>query len=235
MSVSAEVLRELHRIHRQLSDLHDRLERGPRQIKARQSNVKQQETVLVGVQAKVLETKKLADQKQLDLKAGENKILDWKAKLNACSSNREYQTLVEQIAAAEMANSVLADEILEGLEKIDLLGIEVQQAESDLAAVRTDLAKFRDSVAAEAKILQGEVERLEAELAQAEKELPATIKVDYQRVMRAKGAEGMAAVEDLVCQGCGQKITINMHNDMLLLRPTFCRACGCLLYVSEQS
>ena len=53
------------------------------------------------------------DRKQLDLKASELRIADWKVKLNTCSSNKEYQTMNEQIAAAEMAGSVLADEILE--------------------------------------------------------------------------------------------------------------------------
>lgn len=233
MSVSAEVLRELHRLHTQLSDLNDRLARGPRQIAARQANVNQQEAALTASHQKVLENKKLCDQKQLDLKASENKILDWKTKLNGCTSNREYQTLVEQIAAAEMANSVLADEILESLEKVDNLSAEVQEAEKNLAAVKNDLVKFRDSVTAEAELLKGDIARLENELAGVEKKLPSTLKDDYQRVIRNKGAEGMAAVEDLVCLGCGHKITLNMQNDLLLERPTFCKACGCLLYIAE--
>ena len=60
-----------------------------------------------------------ADQKQLQLKAGEEKIKDLKRKLNAAASNREYQILKEQIAADDMAKSVLEDEIIEALEKID--------------------------------------------------------------------------------------------------------------------
>ncbi len=233
MSVSATVLRELHRIHIQLSDLNDRLARGPRQVKARQSNVTQQETALAAAQDRVKEAKKLTDQKQLDLKTSEQKILDWRTKLNACSSNREYQTFVEQIAAAEMANSVLADEILEGMEKIDQLVLEVKETENSLAAVKNDLLKFRDTVAAESSVISGDVARLEAELAEAESKLPTTLKDDYKRVIRGKGAEGMASVEDMVCQGCGQQITLNMQNDLLLSHAIFCRSCGCLLYLTE--
>ena len=39
MAVTAAALRELHRIHRQLSDLRERKERGPKQIKAREANL----------------------------------------------------------------------------------------------------------------------------------------------------------------------------------------------------
>ncbi len=233
MSVSTAVLRELHRIHTQLSDLNERLARGPRQVKARQANVAQQEALLTAAQDRVKDAKKILDHKQLDLKTSEQKIVDYRVKLNGANSNREYQTFVEQIAAAEMANSVLADEILEGMDKIDQLAVQVKEAETALAAVKNDLLKYRDSVAAESAIVQGDITRLEAELAEAEKNLPATLKDDYRRVIQGKGAEGMASVEDMVCQGCGQQITLNMQNDLLLSRPIFCKSCGSLLYLAE--
>ncbi|MDZ4658785.1 MAG: phospholipase [Bythopirellula sp.] len=233
MSVSATVLRELHRIHTQLSDLNERLARGPRQVKARQSNVTQQEAALAAAQERVKEARKLTDQKQLNLKTSEQKIVDYRTKLNTSNSNREYQMFVEQIAAAEMANSVLADEILEGMEKIDQLVLEVKEAENSLTAVKNDLLKYRDNVAAECAVVSGDVARLEVELAEAEKALPATLRDDYQRVIRGKGAEGMASVEDMVCQGCGQQITLNMQNELLLSHAIFCRSCGCLLYLAE--
>ena len=81
-----------------------------------------------------------ADQKQLQLKAGEEKIKDLKRKLNAAASNREYQILKEQIAADEMANSVLEDEILEALEKIDQFQAKIAEAEAALAAARQKAA-----------------------------------------------------------------------------------------------
>ena len=46
MTVTAEVLRELHRIHRQLSDLRDRHQRGPKQLRASEASVKKMEADL---------------------------------------------------------------------------------------------------------------------------------------------------------------------------------------------
>src|SRR3954465_8809346 len=112
MNLTAAALRELHRIHQQLSDLRERLERGPKQIKARQTNLTQSEERLAKSQADVKAARVSADQKQLLLRTNEGKILDLRAKLNACGTNREYQALKDQIAADEMAGSVLADEIL---------------------------------------------------------------------------------------------------------------------------
>jgi hypothetical protein len=233
MSVSAAVLRELHRIHGQLADLRERLDRGPRQVKARETNVANFEASFAAAQENVKQTKKAIDQKQLDLRVGENKIIDLKTKLNVCSSNKEYQALLEQIAASEMTNSVLADEILEAMEKADQLEAAVGTAKQHLESARTELGKCRDAVTEEAGRVRSDIERLEGELVAAEKQLPIEIKDDYRRVIRGKGADGMAPIEDGVCQACGYTVTLNMQNEMLLSKPVFCKSCGCLLYPQE--
>jgi predicted nucleic acid-binding Zn-ribbon protein len=234
MAVTAESLRELHRIHRQLADLRERLERGPRQIKAREINVSKFTLAQSEAQKTVQKTRIAADQKQLELKASEGRIDDWKAKLNGCSSNKEYQTLLEQIAAAEMAGSVLADEILEALERIDQLGVVASKADELLRSGQKELLKCRNEVAEDTEIANRDISRLDIELAEAESNLPAEFKSDYQRVIRSKGAEGMAEVEGQVCLGCGQQITLNMQNNLMMDRLVFCTSCGCLLYVGEK-
>jgi predicted nucleic acid-binding Zn-ribbon protein len=230
MAVSAELLETLHRIHRQLGDLRDRRDRGPRQVKAREANVAKLEAELAAAQEAVKQAKLIGDRKQLDLKASEQRIADWKVKLNTCNSNKEFQTMKEQIAAAEMAGSVLQDEILESMERVDQLEVGVKEAKERVAASKTDLAKFRDAVGAESQVVLGDIKRLEGELAEAEKGLPADFRGDYDRVIRAKGADGMARMEDGNCEGCGQSITINQQNNLLLSKAVFCTACGRLLY-----
>jgi uncharacterized protein len=230
MAVTAETLETLHRIHRQLGDLRDRHERGPRQIRARESNVAKLDAELAVAQDAVKQAKLLGDRKQLDLKSSEQRIEDWKVKLNTCNSNKEFQTMKEQIAAAEMAGSVLQDEILEIFERVDVLEAAVAEVKERLVAGKNDLTKFRDSVAQEGQSIVGDIKRLEAELIDAEKCLPADFRADYDRVIRAKGADGMARMDGGSCEGCGQSVTLNQQNYLMLSRPVFCTACGRLLY-----
>jgi predicted nucleic acid-binding Zn-ribbon protein len=231
MSITAAALRELHRIHQQLAELRDRLERGPKQVRAREANVAQLEARLAESRERAKQTQMALDRKQLDLKAGEQKVIDLRVKLNTANNNREYQALLEQIAAAEMAGSVLQDEILEGLDKLDQLGVGVKDAEKNLAAGKQELGKARQAIESSAATIRDDLTRLEGELAQAEKALPAEIKIDYQRIVRSKGADSLAAVEDGVCIGCGQQITLNMQNELKLSKLVFCKTCGRLLYL----
>ena len=234
MTIPAAVFRDLHRIHRQLADLHGRMERGPQQVRIRDVNVARLNDSLAQAREKVKQTRMSVDRKQLDLKSGEIKIVDLKAKLNACSTNKEYQALLEQINAAEMANSVFTDEILEGLEKIDELEALVVTAEKSIAIGQQELDKVKRDVEGTADSIRGDVARLDAELATVEASLPMEFKGDYRRVLRGKGAEGLAAVEDGCCGGCGQQITLNMQNELLMSKLVPCKSCGRLLYMPEK-
>jgi predicted nucleic acid-binding Zn-ribbon protein len=186
MSITAAALRELHRIHQQLADLRDRLERGPKQVRIREANVAQLEARLAEARERAKQLQMAIDRKQLDLKSGEQKVLDLRVKLNGANNNREYQAFLEQIAAAEMAGSVLSDEILEGLEKIDQLGLATKEAEKNLASGKQEMEKARQAVESSAATIRADLVRLEGELVQAEKALPADLKADYERVGRSR-------------------------------------------------
>jgi predicted nucleic acid-binding Zn-ribbon protein len=233
MSVTAGVLRELHRIHRQLGDLRERLDRGPKQVKARQATVARLEADLAQVKSDAKAAKVGADQKQLLLKSGEAKVRELKTKLNAASSNREYQALKDQIAADEMAGSVLADEILEALEKIDGYTSQITEAEQNLAKGREELAKIEQQVREQHDRLMGDVQRLEEELKKVEVELPADFRDAYQRVVKGKGSDAMAQVEGETCGGCYHHLTANIFSSLLMNRVVCCQSCGRLLYLPE--
>jgi len=233
MAVTTAALRDLHRIHRQLSDLRERLARGPKQIKARDANVVRLEEEVNAAKVQAKAGRVAADQKQLLLKTGENKIEDLRRKLNACSTNREYQALLEQIAADEMANSVLADEILESLEKVDEFQQVTAAAEGRLSTAREELNKVRQAVNEQQALLETDVVRLEAELKESEIGLPPDIRDAYDRGVKSKGSDAMAAVEGESCGGCFSNLTPNTMNALAMGRIVFCQSCGRLLYFTE--
>ncbi|MCL6502376.1 MAG: phospholipase [Pirellulales bacterium] len=233
MSVTAAALRELHRIHRQLRDLRGRLEAGPKQVKHREAVVQRIAGELEQAKADHKAARIHADQKQLQLRSAEQKIRDLKLKLNAASSNREYQALRDQIAADEMASSVLEDEILELLEKIEAMARGIKEIEEKLAKSQEELANCRMQVADQEALLRADIDRLEAELAQAETQIPVDFRELYERVVRSKGDEGMAQVEGETCSGCYQRVTPNKMNQLLLGQVIVCGGCGRILYLPE--
>jgi len=230
VAIATGTLRTLHRMHRQLEDLGGRLAAGPRRLAALAAAVREAEAARDAARETIRQARLAADQKQLQLKTAEGRIADLEGKLNACKTNREYQTLREQIAADKMASKVLEDEILEALERIDGLKPAVPEAERMIEQARRRLAEDETVIRGEAAQLEEEAARVRGDLAAQEQELAADLREKYERVVRHKGADGMAAVDGQSCGGCHQQITTQMLSDLLAGKIVTCRGCGRLLY-----
>jgi predicted nucleic acid-binding Zn-ribbon protein len=234
-AVTAGTLRTLHRMHRQLDDLKEQLDAGPRAVAARTKQVQAAEARRAAAQEDVKRARMAADQKQLQLKSAEAKILDLESKLNACKTNREYQTLGDQIAADRMATKVLEDEILEALDRVDRLKPAVPAADAEIEGAKKLLAEAQAKVQADAGRLEAEVARIAGDLRVAEKDLADDVREKYDRVVKQKGADAMSPIDGQSCGGCFQQLTGNMVSELMLGRVIACRSCGRLLYMPDSS
>jgi predicted nucleic acid-binding Zn-ribbon protein len=233
MSVTADVLRELHRIHRQLSDLRERRERGPKQVRAHEANLKRLDEALNKVKGDALAARKNVDNKQLQLRSLEDKLNTLKNRLSQCSTNREYQAIQEQISADKVASSVLEDEILDALGKVDESKVLVVTAEQNVAKAKEEFEKVRRQVEDQRQTIEGDLGRLEAALKEVEGRLSPEFRRDYDRVVKARGQEALAPAEGEVCGGCYQQLTPNMLSQLKMGQAIFCKSCGRLLYLPE--
>lgn len=234
-NTSVETLRVLHRIHRQLTDLNGRRRRGPNLVRAHQANVKKQEGERDLIRDETTKMKVATDAKQGRLKDGEEKVNKLKIQLNAASSNREYQGLKEQMAAREMANSVLADEILEGLERLDEMAQKVAEAEKLLAITTAETEKAQQEVQREEPLIVADIERLEAELSGHVNRLDGDFKTLYLRISKVRGEETLAPLRGEYCNGCSRLVPLNNIANLMLdvPKPAICEGCGRMLYVPE--
>lgn len=231
-----ETLRTLHRIHRQLTDLKGRLRRGPQLVAAHENNVARCKDALAAAQETLKKARVANDAKQRQLREGEDRIKKVQVQLNTATSNREYQLLKEQIAAIDMTNSVLADEIIEGLETIDGLAKQVDEAEDQLKKAETQREQTRKKVNEDRPSIEGDVARLDAELSEAEKGLFGDFQPLYVRAVNARGEQALAPLREEYCTGCNHKVPLNDINKLLMPepKPLVCRGCGRLLYVPEE-
>lgn len=234
-AVEHELLRTLHRMHRQRADLNSRIERGPKQLNAKQKQVAEIEQQLADLRTAQKKTQVLANEKQLLLKQREEKILDFRGKLNAAKSNEEFQAFKNQIAADEQANEVLSDEIFEQLEKIDDIVAQIDQAKQQLEATQKELAAVQTKVETEEQGLRAELDRVTGELKEAESRLPIEIRPDYLRIASSRGEEALAELEGEFCGGCYQKITRMQHSDLAAKKAVFCKSCGAIIYLPENT
>ena len=229
-STSTDTMSTLHGILKTIADKQQQLERGPLRVGAHQQRVDGLTAEMETAQQNHRDSRMTSDNKQLQLKTSETKLADLQTKLNTCSSNREYQALLEQIAADQMAESVLEDEILDSLETVDTLGEQVSLATKTVEQAKGNLKEETSKVQAEAEVLRKEITSLAAELSEVETSLPPEIRPDYDRIVKTRKDDSMASVDDGICEGCFQQITPNMIAQLTLKESVICNSCGRLLY-----
>ena len=235
MSLTASSLRDLHRIHQQQADLNDRLAAGPIRVKAAEAAVQQLQKTFDDVKGNYTQARVHTDDQQLQLQEREQRITDTRGKLNTCATNKEFQTLKDQIDRDVQENDLLADAILELLEGLDEHETSVNASQADLDKANQELGKIRETVEAGQAGLENDLQRIQDELEKAEATLPGDLRTDYRRIAKSMGEDALAAVDADVCGGCFQTLTPQTINELLMSKPVFCKSCGRLLYMTGHS
>jgi len=230
IEISAELLARLHRIHRQITDLQGQVDRGPRRIAAGETLVQKARQAVTDAADAIKRSKLLADQKQLQLREREQRVHSLQGKLNEASGNREYELLKEQIAADVQASSVLSDEILELLERLDQLEIDRQTRQRELDDRQIEQQRLAELVHGEVMAARDELVRAEAQREEAELLIPAAGKSEYLRLVAARGEDAFASVEGDSCSGCSQMLTTQLVSRMILSQMIRCPNCNAFLY-----
>ena len=233
MSPTCAGMKQLHDLRLKLREISDQLERGPRQIAVRKQSIDKKREELESQRSKLKQMKVAADQKNLQLKSSEGRIYDLNGKLNIAANNREYEALRSQIAADTMATSVLEDEILEALEKVDLVQVDAKKVEADIAVIEAEMQKLIVEVQAREAGLKEQAAALQTQVSEAEKILPSEIVPQYRRLVAAYGADALAPVINKSCSECYVSLTAQLYLELKSGKVKFC-TCGRLMYVAEE-
>ncbi|WP_148618879.1 zinc ribbon domain-containing protein [Mariniblastus fucicola] len=224
------LLQRLHRMLTQLTDIEDRMRRGPIQIRLVKTTEQGFTDALEAKKLELQAVQKESRAKQSQLDDREAKLEDLRGKLNAADSNKEYQLLKDRIAADEQANSVQADEIFETLEKIDVLESELATAKENLEKAKSETAGIEKKVAEELVTLKNEDARIRDELAVALERLHPDLRVPYQRNIKTMAEDTFASTDTKTCGNCNLTLTQQTASNLLAKKPLVCNGCGAILY-----
>lgn len=233
MSVDYVLLRTLHRMHRRLAEIDTGMRKGPLQVKIAKNNQATFETARDQAIESSKTNQMAANAKQLQMGEREAKVENMKGQLNAADSNKKFQLLKDRIAADEQANSVLADEIFEMLEKQDVIEVEVKTAKENVATATAETERIINKVTNELKALKEERERVAGELKEQEKKLPQDVQERYFRRAASKKEDALSETDSRTCGNCHQTLTAQIASQLMMNHAIFCGGCGALFYLKE--
>ncbi|HYT95422.1 MAG TPA: C4-type zinc ribbon domain-containing protein [Gemmataceae bacterium] len=230
----AVVLREIHRLKKYAKDLQNRMEQGPRQLKAHQANISRQEDNLRLAQDGLKQLKKTILDKEGQVKSHNGQIAKHQQQLNQAASKKEYDALKVEIENDRKAVTRLEDEILDAMAAVEEKTAQLPALEKAVQQAKADLTQFERDSGARVAALTEERQRALQQLAEVEAALPADLHEQYQRQLRGRGEDAFGAVVERTCQACYTEITAQQYNDLLREAFVTCKACGRFLYLPAQ-
>lgn len=230
-----EALRGLHQLLRQRADLEEQLARCPRTIHAARLKSEQLDKAVEDAKAAWQKCQKDVDSKQMTLRQRETRIKQLQERRNSCDSNKEFQLLSEQIEADLKANSVLEDEILEMIERVEVLHQDVKNARDAAADGQRRFQQVQKETEAKAAELREKIANLTDKIRDGEKLFAGEQLQSYLRRVEANAADALAETDGHSCGNCHTLITTQILSELRQRKPVSCKSCGAILYMLAAS
>ncbi len=245
MSVTEQLLR-VFRVDQQIRGLQSRLNAAETFLKEQVNQLSQIDTKREAINSQIRQLQAVAADNEGEMKRLDARIESLREQMNSAKTNKEYKAFLTEVNTLKADRSQNETAALEHMTKIDEL---TKQLET-LDAQRGEREKVK-GVASDDRVKKAdEIKDRLAELQAQRKELAAGVPPQamtlYQEMVRQKGDEAMAPIEELdrrrheyTCSSC--QMTVPVETLSVLLRPisdskpiTRCVSCGAILYIEAE-
>jgi predicted nucleic acid-binding Zn-ribbon protein len=233
MSDFRHLLRELHALHLRIKTLRDEAEQGPQKLRKYQAKIDHQQRLFSETQETIKHLKVTIHEKEVTLKGNLQKITKHQQQMNEASSKKEYDALRSEIDHERQANRVLEDEILEAMGALEEKTQQLPALEKALEQAREEYGKAEQEIAGRQSGLQQRLAEVNGVLESTEAGLSGEVRLQYRRLVQARGDDALAPVNGQTCSGCYTEITPQNYQDLRAGRLVACKNCGRLLYLPE--
>ena len=234
MSSTAELMREIHRLRRFARDLQEQIDRAPRQLLGQKAKLTRQEDAARENQEAIKKLKVAVHEKEVTLKTTHAQIAKHQAQLNAAASKKEYDALQSEIAAARAKCAELEEESLTAIAETDERTSKVAELDKTAKLAKEEFVRYEKDSGARLETLKKQLAETQAKLKEVEANVPANVRPVFDRIVKGKGVDAFAPVEDRGCGACRTEIIAQQYNELLMGAFVVCKSCGRILYLPER-
>lgn len=203
----------------------------PQVIKALEAAFDEKKRCLLELENKSLELQKQRKEKEMELGAKEEEAKKLQGQLGSLKTNKEYQTMLQEIAGKKADGSVIEDKMLELFDKIDQSRKEVDAEKQILQGEEKEFNEEKKKIDIRVKEIDDRLAQLDAQRKQLSPGIDPKILVQYERILANRDGLAIVAVKDNACQGCHMSIPAQVTNAIKMYeRIMTCDVCNRMLY-----
>jgi uncharacterized protein len=233
MSMLNPLLKELHRLRKHLRDAQAEIDRGPRVLKAHQTKLAAQEKALADARDALKHRKADVLTGEATIKSLNQSLAKHEKQLDTLTDPRQIEAKEHDIANTRESIARTEDEVLTAMGDVDERTARIPDLEAAVAKAKADFATYEKEAAERLARLKDEVKTATAALTAEETKIPPAIRGQYDRLVKAYGADAFAAVENQICTQCRVGITTQGLADLRQGNEFICcRNCGRAQYLA---
>lgn len=231
-----DVLKRVQSLKNKIKELETSQERRKQDVQKKKDQIEEEKALAEKKQEEKVAVQKDIDSKELDLKTNEGEITKYNVQLNSIKTNKEYSALITEIGSKKADMSILEDEILDTMSKLEAANQGLEKATENLRSEEQSLKDLINTVDAEVKETDTEIEKIKGEQKKYIDLLDEHSLQSYNRLSNIKGGKAIVPVIGNVCGGCSMNITTQTLNELMGSKDlVFCRSCSRILYLDENS
>jgi len=226
---------KLQEIDSEIYKLKNQKESKPLELKAIEAAFEDKKQVLVAMEKSMLDFLKQRKDKEMELGLNEENRKKLQGQLFSLKTNKEYQTMLQQIEDTKADASVIEDKILQLFEKADKLKAEIDQEKQKLQVEEKTANEAKKKIEELIKEIDASIATHEAQRKQVLPSIDTKILAQYEKILQNKEGLAIVGVKNNSCMGCNMFVPPQVENLVKMYdRLITCEMCNRILYMPDE-
>ena len=206
----------------------------PQEIKALEDSFEAKKASMAELDKKSLDLQKQRKDKEGELAAKDEAIKKLQGQLYGLKTNKEYQTMLQQIQDAKADSSLIEDKVLELFDAADNVKKEAEKEKERLKEEEKIFLSEKKKVDDRVKIIDDRLAQLDAQRKQALQNIDPKILSQYERILSNRDGLAIVTVKGTSCGGCNMFVPPQVVNLIKMYEHIItCEMCNRILYIDE--
>lgn len=225
---------KLQELDSEIYALKNERESKPSEIKAIEESFEAKKQSLASLEKESLELQKQRKEKELELATNAEAVKKLQSQLYSLKTNKEFQTMLQQIADTKADGSLIEEKILISFEDSDKIKAKVDQENLKLKAEEKVFLEEKKKVELRIKEIDERLSQLQSQRKQVTPGIDPKMLAEYERILSSRDGLAIVTVVDNSCGGCHMLVPPQVINLIKMYEHIVtCEVCNRIFYIAE--
>lgn len=225
---------KLQELDSEIYALKNEKEAKPLEIKIIEESFEAKKQNLALLEKNSLDLQKKRKEKELELATNAEAVKKLQSQMYSLKTNKEFQTMLQQIADAKADGSLIEEKILISFEDSDKIKAQIDQENLKLKAEEKVFLEQKKNVELRVKEIDERLSQLQAQRKQITPGIDSKMLTEYERILSSRDGLAIVTVVHNSCGGCHMLVPPQVINLIKMYEYIVtCEVCNRIFYIAE--